>query len=505
MSKAFVLLAVFLASGAGLAGDAAKPASSGLGPKDQPWSQVIAAIPPVPPATNECLFGARLTRTMTLLATSHLSGRPVRIMFYGQSIVAQHWTDLVVTRLRERFPQADIVYQKAAIGGYTVPALERTVKHDIWRERPDLVVFHAYGGNDGQRERMIYGLRKETTADILLFTHHLDERAISGWSEEHESSSAHIRRLAQTYDCELAEVREEWKDYLRAYPQFAITNFLVDTVHLNIRGCALMAQLVERHFRANTLFHSWSAERVRWYDPLRCLEAGTADEITFTGSDWRPQYIGVASSSTNDALRLTFVGNRVDLVLPPCRGSARILIDGQPPSAHNLYHATRPQPIMSVPGRWQSCTLRRLTEGPNMAPETWTLTFHELELNAETNRVSRYRYEVAGSVTGPDGGATNGIPFVSTSGRIRIDPKDFDLSPRYALPNLKPGLQITWNVVPDFRDLVQRSATTNALEYITVADGLPCREHVLTVIPAGNGVVTIAAVEVHRPPLGLGH
>jgi hypothetical protein len=471
--------------------------------KEQPWSQVIEAIPPVPPATNECLFGARMTRTMTLLATSHLSGRPVRIMFYGQSIVAQHWTEFVVNRLRERFPRADIIYKKPAIGGYGVPALERTIKHDIWRERPDLVVFHAYSGNDGPRERLIYGLRKETTADILLFTHHMDERALSGWSEEHEASSAHIRRLAQTYDCELADVREEWKDYLRTYPQFAITNFLVDVVHLNTRGCALMAQLVERHFRANTLFPSWTAGRVRWYDPLRSFEARTADEITFTGGGWQP-HIGMASGSTNDALKLTFVGNRVDLVLPPSRGSARILIDGQPPSAHNLYHATRPRPIMTVPGRWQSCTLRRLMEGPNMVPETWTLTLHELEVNAETNRISRYRYEVVGSVTGPDGGATNGVAFVSNSGRIRIDPKDFDLSPHYALPNLKPGLQITWDVVPDSRDVVQRSVTTNMLETITIADGLPCREHELTIIPVGDGVFHVAAIEVHRPPLGTG-
>ena len=51
----------------------------------------------VAPAGNEAFFGARIQRTMSLLATSNESRRnPVKILFWGQSIVAQNWTEMVI-------------------------------------------------------------------------------------------------------------------------------------------------------------------------------------------------------------------------------------------------------------------------------------------------------------------------------------------------------------------------------------------------------------------------
>ena len=317
-----------------------------------------------------------------------------------------------------------------------------------------------------------------------------------------EASSANIRRLAQKYNCELAEVREEWKTYLADNPDLKIADFLRDSIHLNRRGCVLMAALVERHFRTTTLYPSCWAQRVRRYDALRFREDDKADEITFTGDGWQATRIGVESSSTNDALHLQFSGNRIDLVLPPCSGSARILVDGQPLSEHNLYHATRPRPCSGA-GASHLSSLTRVFEGADMVPEKWTLTFTELELDEEGQRVTSFRYRVEGSVTGPDGEGDNESEFVSNSGRIRIRHKDFFLSPKYAKPALKPGLTLAWEIVPDFIDVVQGSAAT-PYKYVTVADGLPNGKHELTIVPVGGSRFLISAVEIHRPPLGRG-
>jgi len=467
------------------------------GTKPLPWKKIISQIPPVPPAKNESLFGARITRTMALLASGHLTGRPVRIMFYGQSIVAQGWTEYIVDNLRNRFPNAEIVYKKPALGGYTVPALIKTVKHDIFRERPDLVVFHAYVGDDGTRERLIYNLRKETTADIMVFTHHIDKNDMNGYSKSREATSANIRRIAQKYNCELAEVREEWKDYLNAHKEFIITDFLVDSVHLNRKGCILMAQLVERHFRVNTLFPSAWAKRVRRYSPLRALDDLKSDEINLIGDGWKKHTHSVSSSSADDKLTLEFTGNRVDVILRRGRGSARILIDGKAPSKLNLVHATRPK---SKGGKF--ATVMRVFEGPNMVEEDWTLTFTEITRDKSGKRIVDFRYKIEGSVTGPDGEGSKGAPFTSKSGRIRILPKDFTLAVRYADKHLKPGLQVKWKIVPDYLDVIQSPPGIQKAFYVTVADGLPNGKHELTITPTGNGSVGIAAIEIHNPAIG---
>ena len=58
------------------------------------WLQAqTAKYPPAPPEPHPELFGSGIQRTMTLLATSTPARRnPVRILFYGQSITKQEWS-----------------------------------------------------------------------------------------------------------------------------------------------------------------------------------------------------------------------------------------------------------------------------------------------------------------------------------------------------------------------------------------------------------------------------
>jgi hypothetical protein len=63
-------------------------------------------------------YGSRIQRTMRLLVTSTPQQRNrVKILYYGQSIIAQNWWKAIVADLRERFPNADIVATNPSIGG----------------------------------------------------------------------------------------------------------------------------------------------------------------------------------------------------------------------------------------------------------------------------------------------------------------------------------------------------------------------------------------------------
>ena len=278
------------------------------------------------------------------ISTGGQTGRPVRILIYGQSIEGQEWTTTLIRRLRERYPNTKIEAVNMAIGGWNVWRLMKTMYHDVVRERPDLVTFSAYGGWDHHWEKVLSNLRRETCADIMIRTEH-----IAGWDAKSmepvdNDSTVMFRALAQKYDCELVECRREWIGYIKAH-NLKMSDLLdQSSVHVNDKGNALMAQLYERHFRTNTLTRPGWMNTVRRYDPTRPLEDRRFDEIMLAGGGWKDivthtnsagaDWPGlVESASPKDQLKLKFVGNRVDLVLPACAGGAKVLIDGKAPPA----------------------------------------------------------------------------------------------------------------------------------------------------------------------------
>src|ERR1017187_4060369 len=92
---------------------------------------------------------------------------PVRMLFYGQSITKQEWSQQVAQDIRTRFPYADLTVENRAIGGYSSDYLVRTVSHDVFAFYPDLIVFHDYGGEENY-EKIVAGIAKHTTAEILI-------------------------------------------------------------------------------------------------------------------------------------------------------------------------------------------------------------------------------------------------------------------------------------------------------------------------------------------------
>ncbi|MEZ2276536.1 MAG: hypothetical protein ACBR12_06435 [Microcoleus sp.] len=131
-------------------------------------------FPPPVSQENSANFGANIQRTMGLLASSTPGDRkPVRILFYGQSITKQDWWQDVANDIRKRFPDADLTIENRAIGGFAAGLLIRPSEHDLYPFYPDLVIFHVYGG-DEDYEAIIANIRRRTTSEILIHSDHID-------------------------------------------------------------------------------------------------------------------------------------------------------------------------------------------------------------------------------------------------------------------------------------------------------------------------------------------
>lgn len=435
--------------------------------------QPAAQQPPALPGVDEALFGAKISRTMTALATSTPTQRnPVRVLFYGQSITALPWARAIGERLKKEYPEADLVVENRAIGGFSAERLRKTAREDLYPFYPDLVIFHVYGGINGEYEEIISNIRRQTTAEIVLATHHQSHQGNAWVENEHNKESQMIRELAAKYDCELVEVREEWTRYL-AENKVQVRDLLRDDIHLNDPGCKLMEGLVWRHLRYSSGFANPHAAWIKTV-PIQ--------------------------PEANGSYKVKFTGNRVDLVAKPAgdlRGSARILIDGNVPSANpKAYAITRPSTALDV---WYPALY---TVGWQSVPviEDWTLKLTEVSADAK-----EFKYTVTGSKTGADGAGSSAEKFVSTSGRVVIDPADFCLASAQAQTKkpCPPDFEIKWSVVPMFKDVYAAPRSKDPAKPVctTVAQLIENGPHTLEILPNGDGEVPLQAIRVFQPPI----
>jgi hypothetical protein len=432
-------------------------------------------------------YGRNLQRTMALLAGSAPRRRnTVKILFYGQSITEQTWSKLVAEDLRRRFPHANLIIENRAIGGHSSPRLIKTMEADVFPFYPDLVIFHVYG-DDGDYERIIRAIRERTTAEILIQTDHLrrnddpanevtDPARITRGKETWNSwmNYVFLPRIAREYGAELVNQRELWKAYLRDH-NLAPGQLLKDQVHLNEHGNYLMAEIVKAYLR---------------YDPKLKSDADTGAVVTYQ--------VGKNLRWRGGKLTLPFDGNRVDVVFKAGAKHQAVFravfqIDGKRPSEFaELYAFNR---VTHYPqSTWP--TMLRVQRGGPLQIEDWTLTL--TELSADYKRV---KFTLAGSKTGPDGEGVSTERFVSKSGRIVIEPGDWNLE--YCLQVFKrpisAGFKIEWKVAPQFVDEVVAPDGEDAgiEKAITLAQGLSNGRHRLEI--SGDSKTAITAIRVYRP------
>ena len=442
-------------------------------------------------------LGRRLPRTMALLESATPDHRtPINILLYGQSIIASSFVTLELREyLTKTYPNARITITNTAIGGYTAEHLHRTAWQDLYPAYPDLVIFHDYGGEKtGELEEMFRNVSRYTTAEILAWTHHVDNFG-AGVDRDREASADFNRALAKKYGYEIAEVREQWKEHLKL-TRTARTDYLVDKIiHLNRKGAQLLVSYLTPHFKANPLASDNWKQRVRTLDLTQ-----SQPDVTYAPGSWKITPAGLVSTG-DQPLRVAFTGNRVELVGAPVTGpagSVRVLIDGKPVSAHlGTYSAER---STLAPGAWWP-TVSHVVLGPNPIADTYTLSFTHVSPEGAS-----YEFSVKGLQSGDEGQGKSGQDFVSRSGRIRIAADDLDIAgvKRVTKKDLPPAFEASFNVRSIGLDEWRQPANARP-EIITrdvVFQELETGPHVLELVPDGKAPVTLRSIILHNPLAG---
>ena len=462
----------------------------------QPSTRQFAA--PVATSTVGTEPGLNLQHSLRLLAGVPCQlDRPVRVLFYGQSITEQAWWAEVASDLRTRYPRTPLEVSNLAIGGHSAELLVKAAEADVYGFGPDLVIFHAYGSHQDY-EAIVRGVRQRTTADMLIATDHvttdsaLQEETrpellslwrwtrwakamwpslpIKNWDAWH--NHVFLPDLARRHSLELVDVRARWKDYLRAYGLKA-SQLLRDDVHLNAHGEFLMAELVKQHLQRSLL-------KVRACDRKR-------GEELLVGRDIHVK---------DQRLAVAFVGNRAELVFGRSPdGPLTVNVDGRPPSEHaDGYSFTR---TTAFPGSNWPSILRVQRGGVRLLEETWTVT-----VRAASSDLASIAFDIRGSATGFDGAGNSSTRFVSTSRRIVIEPGDWNLAyaKRVFKSNIPIDFQILWQAVPPGLNnvAVVGRKSNSALVSIDAIQGIPSGPHLLEV--RGQRLDAIKAVRIYRPP-----
>ncbi len=224
-----------------------------------------------------------IQRTLNALEKSTAANPArVRMLFYGQSIVEQGWHTNIVRQLKERYPTAILEVENRAIGGFTSP----TEKY----------------------EAIIRKVRETTTAEIVLWTSHLDKKeaesreSIEGLLAEPDTRSKAIKDIAARYGCLFVDLRKKWCRMMLDTGT-GCDVLLMDGIHMRPDGPAF------------GYYSNFIAEEL-----VRIPEtngepkfSGTITEIPVTDSR--------VKSAADGSLRLEFEGNRVVAVsdnIPTC-------------------------------------------------------------------------------------------------------------------------------------------------------------------------------------------
>ena len=207
---------------------------------------------------------------------------------------------------------------------------------------------------------------------------------------------------------------------------------------------------------------------------------------------------------------------RFERPLASAGGKARVLIDGKKPGeftgepgnepatnaavapagkmpmkTSGAYRITRSQP-----GPWSPVFLSRVDHDLPLVLETWTL-----KLTSVSPDGRQWNFDVAGSVTGPDGSGSSDKPFTSNSGRVRIEPAAWF---RGFYPPLPVGYKITWKALPMYEETLQFAKIADATKdnAVTLIQGISNGKHTLELIAEDSAnVPAIGVVRTYKPPV----
>jgi hypothetical protein len=400
-------------------------------------------------------------------------------LVYGQSISEQKWWLEVKRDIIQRFPDANIIMENKAIGGFSSSILVKTVEMDVSAFYPDLVLFHVYG-DQANYESIIRTIRSRTAAEVALQTDHYTKK------DDYSDKMAYeiLPALAQKYSCEVIDVRSAWKKYL-ADNNYEPSRLLKDEVHLNDQGNFLMAELIKPYLQ---------------YKPNY-----KGDEFGLMTT----YKVGTDVFVNGNTLQLSFNGNKVDVIAADSfshGSSATVLVGGSKPSTFGgTYFMTRPYREDNMGWPWTLPAMIRIQHKAPWVEEEWTCTFTEASPPFDD-----FSFAISGSKTGKDGSGRGSRDFVSKSKRVIIKKGDaatggdWHLNRSYQVLKtlVKTGDYVKWKTYSISKDLYspERKGNTSIENSTTLFQGIPNEHHVLTIKSRGKGF-PIKEIRVYKPYL----
>jgi len=317
-----------------------------------------------------------------------------------------------------------------------------------------------------------------------------------------------MRRIGKKYGVELVENRREWAQSLRDHNMTVEVDpdhgLLLDAVHQSRYGTLVINENIVRHFATRHAYAYDPDSRERRLSVTSSEPASGQESAAISGSEWTLREGVAGATASGSRIKVRFTGNRIDLigVASPDGGKARVLLDGLPAEAVPCFSAG-PVVASANNARPKQGSLgdigpHGIALGTNLVPQTWTIQVTDDQGN----------YGLTGGVTGADGTGNMLKPFVSHSGQISIPPELWRHGPG-CVPFLspwdgrivnKPGDSYTFNVSRACQPIVDFRGADGAFR-VTLFQALANRPHVLELIAAGDGKVTVKSFDVFEPPL----
>lgn len=423
-----------------------------------------------------------------------IPGKPFVIWALGSSYTDRQGDGYeLIQAIRHRFPNAPpIIYRKHGGPGTPWEFVHGWIKQFVAAEQPDLIFTYTSGTLEGL-DAMLTEIRRRTTAEVIVPSLHFKPPSTMTPDDIENGMGvtwAKVREICVKHGAEFVENRREMADYL-AHAGLNMEDLLADHNHQNVHGRIRIWDNVSRHLTKSDQSNYTPESRERRIAVVPPTKTAT-EQVSLSGSWTSPD--GSLHSSTEGArLKVSFTGNRIDLIgrKIPGGGTVKVLIDGMPADQAPVFlmNYIKPDKVHA----WR--IPHAVDLGANPVPQTWTITM--------TSDVGDYRLE--GSVTGPDGTGNLAQPFLSLSHQIGLDPK-FWRQGRVE----KKGQPVEYGVATGdaFNFDVYRCAVGElsfkadqpAPLVESLARNLTNQQHTLELIATGKGEVIIEGLYVFEPP-----
>lgn len=370
--------------------------------------------------------GARLTLSKAKLASRHgVPGRPFVVWAIGSS-----WTnglgrgEDLRQMLREVYPDAPKIVYKVKVGSGTPYDYARGwAVTGVVADQPDLVLSYTNGTPDALEE-MLYWIRSQTTADVIIPSIHFHRPEPLSQQDVDSAGYALVREICERYGAQFVENRKELAAWLEANGHAdrpAVLNS--DRVHQNRLGSLLTNENIWRHLVAPIAEES-SITSERVVDLRAAWENGGVEGLTFAG-EWAVEGDFLVSKSANASITMEFTGNRFDVVGEARPGGGHLLatVNGSPLNQLQAFATSMvraPDSNLSHGGDYPRSSQGAVNTGPhgvllgeNVTAQNWRVEMID----------DQGHYRVVGSRTGVDGVGRSTEHFVSDSGQIEIPPR----------------------------------------------------------------------------------